>query len=351
MDFRTNALARGWHLANEFVLSPDSSPVGRINPSFSSTTLSEFRHQPSTKPSFSGVLPELKLVNTRLEPNSTRLRPAEIELWLNSVTPAFPEWASDPQGNYTVQTLIHSCSPTQRLRLLQALQGQFSEVACHPRGTHTVQALAALCSTRDEELLFQELLQGRVLGFARHPYGNHVLRKLLGGITQNEAYLKELAPYFIELAKDKHGVCVVKTIISQPQVTSQLLSSVVDLMQDPYGNYAVQSLLELGTEEVRSAMLFALRKKVLQLSTQKYSSKVIEACLTEPALRTMILEELLNPSYLEDAVRNPYTSFILKSALRTASDTERAGLVQVLLSVPRHKVFRQLQTVLDQERN
>lgn len=54
----------------------------------------------------------------------------------------------------------------------------------------------------------------------------------------------------------------------------------LEIIQDPYGNYIVQLLLELkASEQAVQEILNVVSKEVVSLSIQKVSSNVVERCL------------------------------------------------------------------------
>jgi hypothetical protein len=52
--------------------------------------------------------------------------------------------------------------------------------------------------------------------------------------------------------------------------------NVLPLVQDPFGNYVVQYVLDLGEVQYSDALVRCLIKHVCDLSVQKFSSNVIE---------------------------------------------------------------------------
>ena len=96
------------------------------------------------------------------------------------------------------------------------------------------------------------------------------------------------------LATDKVGLCVIKKALNDPQIFSELNEDILPLMQDPYGNYAIQILVEIWMEEMSFGVMCAIRGKVAQLCIQKYASNVIEKCLKEEAMRAFIVDELIH---------------------------------------------------------
>jgi hypothetical protein len=48
----------------------------------------------------------------------------------------------------------------------------------------------------------------------------------------------------VDLATDKLGLCVMKKCITNPFVINEVLDNLLVLIQDPYGNYLIQHMLE-----------------------------------------------------------------------------------------------------------
>ncbi len=61
----------------------------------------------------------------------------------------------------------------------------------------------------------------------------------------------------------------------------------IEIVQDPFGNYAIQHTLELYGAQMCQAILNEIGKHVISLSMQKFSSNVVEKCLEN-------IEEVIN---------------------------------------------------------
>lgn len=70
----------------------------------------------------------------------------------------------------------------------------------------------------------------------------------LGAKEENVNFIFEpVLANFVELSKDQNGLCVIKKIVSKVEghekriaIGKVLSDNVVELVQNPYGNYAVQ---------------------------------------------------------------------------------------------------------------
>ena len=54
---------------------------------------------------------------------------------------------------------------------------------------------------------------------------------------------------------------------------------VIEIVQDPFGNYAIQHALEVYGASACQDILCEIGKHVISLSMQKFSSNVVEKCL------------------------------------------------------------------------
>lgn len=91
------------------------------------------------------------------------------------------------------------------------------------------------------------------------------------------------------------------------------------LVQDQYGNYVVQHLLEHGRPADRARVAAHLRGKVLAYSQHKFASNVVERCLQfgAPADRRSMVEEVLVPDAeggmpLDFMAKDPFANYVVQ---------------------------------------
>lgn len=70
------------------------------------------------------------------------------------------------------------------------------------------------------------------------------------------------------------------------KLMQKLADNVIDLVQNPYGNYAVTEVINNWDAELCKPIFNNLEKKVNQLSMQKFSSNVVEKCLEKADIKT-----------------------------------------------------------------
>ena len=76
---------------------------------------------------------------------------------------------------------------------------------------------------------------------------------------------------------------------------SELHAATLVLVQDQYGNYVMQNLIERGNEKDRKAIIERLKDNICSLSKHKFASNVVEKCVAFGAEgeKRAILNEIL----------------------------------------------------------
>jgi hypothetical protein len=170
-------------------------------------------------------------------------------------------------------------------------------------------------------------------------YGAHVIEKIIETFTEQQiTFLYDTILFnFSELANHNNGLCVVKkmiiNIISKEYLnkTKEILNeNLFNLVQNPYGNYAIQTAFEYWQEEDVLPILNKFKNKYVNLSMQKYSSNVVEKCLERSdqiALKTFA-EEVSQMSRSSDLMKNNYGNYVIQKALKLARGETKVVLLK-----------------------
>jgi hypothetical protein len=114
-------------------------------------------------------------------------------------------------------------------------------------------------------------------------------------------------------------------------VSLLLLSSF--LLQDAFGNYVVQYVLELGQADSSRAVMVSIKGHFAELSMQKFSSNVVEKCLKLGGLdpeREIIIQELVASPLLPRLLQDSYGNYVVQSALTISSGGVHQDLVDAI---------------------
>jgi hypothetical protein len=104
-------------------------------------------------------------------------------------------------------------------------------------------------------------------------------------------------------------------------------------LQDAFGNYVVQYVLELGQTDSSRAIIMSIKGHFAELSMQKFSSNVVEKCLKLGGLdpeREIIILELVASPLLPRLLQDSYGNYVVQSALAISSGAVHQDLVDAI---------------------
>lgn len=271
-----------------------------------------------------------KLGSKKLQQIIAMARPEIIEKIIEFISPRVGELMVDLYGNYMCQTLLQSCSAAQRLVLLMNMQHSLIRISCNPRGTHALQNLIALASLPEEENIYQQSFKGSILRLSKDPNSSHVIQRMLVTLKNKYFIIKEILGHISELSTDRLGLCVIKKCVKDPQVFTEIIEHSLLLMQDPYGNYAVQLVLEIWKEECTFGFINEIKGKTAQLCIQKYASNVMEKGMKIEPIRTAIIKDIIIENKLDILLGSPYGCYVLRTAAQESSKIEKIELGEAM---------------------
>ena len=129
---------------------------------------------------------------------------------------------------------------------------------------------------------------------------------------------------FSKLCLDVNGICIVKNFIKTNSIENdkQRMKIIIDnnfilLAQSPFGNYAIQFLIEkLKTFELNE-IFEALIERIYKLSIQQFSSNVVEKALEK--MDTLNLEKALDKLFFQGKfiflLKNKFGKFVIIKAI------------------------------------
>jgi len=263
----------------------------------------------------------------------------EIDLIIREVGGRLEELILDPYANYMVQTLMQNCSSEQRYRLLQRIAPSMIKIACHKKGTHSLQVIVTLMHKEAEHQLIKEAFKDCVADLAVDPCATHVIQKLITIIPiENIDFIYEpLVRNFLNVAKHSYGILVIKHLMSKIEKTPHLKKRIIDiilenfegLIQDPCGNYTIQYALEFYPMDCE-AILEKILVRVISYSSQKFSSNVIEKCLSnvQPQYLKRVIGEIMKGDRLADLMKNKYGNYVLLHVLLASCREDKERIMQ-----------------------
>jgi len=248
---------------------------------------------------------------------------------------------NDVFGNYVIQKLFDA--PEMHPDLYQSIQGNVLELSLQMYGCRIVQkAFASLQDTYKVQLL-QEF-HGHVMDCIHDQNGNHVIQKIIETCSQLQLdfLYDQVFPKIIQLSCHPYGCRVLQRMLEsneKKQLLDLLQTCYEELLDDQYGNYVIQHVLQYGRYQDREQLCqIVIRKDLLTLSKQKFASNVVEKLLKygTPHLRKLLVREMLQPhgdtTKVLIMVRDAYANYVVQTTLDVVPEgsVERTKLLQEL---------------------
>ncbi|KDP44452.1 hypothetical protein JCGZ_16285 [Jatropha curcas] len=224
-------------------------------------------------------------------------------------------------GTRAVQKMIeHIRTPEQTSTLISSLKNITVSLSKHQNGHHVIQQCIKCFRVDDTKCLLEEIAkscfdiamdksgccvlqksvnqaQGEVkerlvaeitnnaLVLSEHPYGNYVVQFVLDmNIPRAEAnVLERLRGNFVTLSMNKYGSNVVEKCLKEcneknaSAIIEELMHSpdFLDVLQDPFGNYVVQSALIVSKGDLHHALVSLINIYYPYLHSHLHGKKVL----------------------------------------------------------------------------
>jgi hypothetical protein len=107
----------------------------------------------------------------------------------------------------------------------------------------------------------------------------------------------------------------------------------LEIVQNPFGNYVIQHILEEWGPEIAFDIIDVIIKNIISLSMQKFSSNVVEKCfdIVNKHLRKRMIKELFNTSKISSLLKNKYGNYVLQKAIQIMSFEEKIEIKEYLM--------------------
>ena len=255
----------------------------------------------------------------------------------------------DLYANYFCYKLFSYLNQCDRIHFLSLIKDYIAVYATHHIATYPLQCIIEdIHDTPEQEIItnaMNKLLNtnntGDIMAIATNSYGTHVFEKIM--LRFNATLLQPLLMFFTSnlsvLGTNPHGLCVIKKLVQvvynnkqsmmmiYTELKCQLQQHAYMLSQSPFGNYVLQSVLDIWHTKDSEDVMLPLHNDILQLSSSKYSSNVIEKYLKVNAKFVLFFVNALHIAdccctssnevmYTVHLIKNTYGSYVLETVLQ-----------------------------------
>ncbi|ODN84336.1 hypothetical protein L202_00308 [Cryptococcus amylolentus CBS 6039] len=269
--------------------------------------------------------------------------PQHRDMIFNETYGHFPELMTDPFGNYLCQKLLEYSTEDQRSAIIDSVANDLVGISLNMHGTRAVQKMVDFLAQPRQPKQIRTLilaLSMNVVALIKDLNGNHVIQKCLNKLIpeDNQFIYNAIAANLIEVATHRHGCCVLQRSIDHAspaqrmQLVTEIIFNSLYLVQDPFGNYVIQYILDLNDARFSEPLIRTFIGNVCSLSVQKFSSNVVEKCIrvADPEIRKVLVGEVLNRSRLEKLLRDSYGNYVIQTILDYCEIGQRMVLVECI---------------------
>jgi len=251
----------------------------------------------------------------------------------------FPELMVHPFGNYLCQKLVEVCSESQLKMLLDLIAPQLFDLSLDPHGTRVVQKVIEIFGQAECISMVAGALMSHTEELIIDLNGNHVIQRFLSACSPalNQFIYDSVCRNIVVVATNRHGCCVLQRCIDSASeyqreaLVTCIVDSAVELVQDAYGNYAVQYILDLNLPQVNARLGLIFTQQIVSLSEQKFSSNVIEKCLqqNQPDIQEAMIREIAKSRNIALMIVDQYANYVVQRALTLAPPKLQKELIGV----------------------
>eukprot|EP01060_Flectonema_neradi_P017276 TRINITY_DN2414_c0_g1_i1.p1 TRINITY_DN2414_c0_g1~~TRINITY_DN2414_c0_g1_i1.p1 ORF type:complete len:763 (+),score=136.15 TRINITY_DN2414_c0_g1_i1:51-2339(+) len=236
---------------------------------------------------------------------------------------------TDVVSSPLIPSMFRRLSERQKYQLVEKISNGLSHIAFNMHGTRVIQKIIEQITSKDQMELLAAAVKQQVPQLIKDLNGNHIIQQILqsfpGDVNQfiHEVLLQRL----VEFGTHRHGCCVLQRCIEygcEPQkmaLVREVINNGLCLVQDPFGNYLLQYILEMDFEYINVKVIRHFLGNIPALSTNKFASNVIEKCLkiAPDDVRALIIEELCDRTKLPLLLQDLYANYVVQTALHTCN--------------------------------
>ena len=212
---------------------------------------------------------------------------------------------TDQFGNYVIQKYVENCDKKIISKMLKQIQFKLYDISINSYGTRALQKMLEKTDTSSGSAVRDILFQVLAVIKSRKSLieSMNVNQSIIENITIKEKLTpiyKEMNECLIEISKIKQGGCVFPKVLEnileadRNMLIDTILKNIDLLTNDEYGNFIVQRVIKLNNEHYNKIVYEYIEDKIVKLSSQKYSSNVVEACIGENInIRVKVIDKLI----------------------------------------------------------
>ncbi|KAG0320477.1 mRNA binding protein puf3 [Linnemannia gamsii] len=264
----------------------------------------------------------------------------EKQMVFEEIMPHALQLMTDVFGNYVIQKFFEHGQQDQKTALAKQMEDHVLSLALQMYGCRVVQkGLEHVLS--DQQAILVKELDGNVLKCVKDQNGNHVIQKAIECVPAEhiQFIIGAFTGQVYSLATHPYGCRVIQRMFehcadTKTPLMDELHKYIPNLVQDQYGNYVIQHILERGQPSEKSLVVSKIYGQVLPLSKHKFASNVVEKCVAYGSKldRQKLIEEVITTkpdgtSPLVLMMKDQFANYVVQKMLDVVDGDQRDVLV------------------------
>lgn len=210
--------------------------------------------------------------------------PEQVEAVCKALAPAAVALMKDINGNHVIQRCLHRMDPAHNQFVYDAVANNCFELATHRHGCCVMQRCMDFASPAQRNQLAKQI-NANALPLVQNAFGNYVVQYVLGlnDPSYTAEIIRRLRGHLAELSMQKFSSNVVEKGLKQGsrELRQELIFELIEdpdtmrrLLHDAYGNYVIQSALQIAEGPQLEQICEAIRPHLNSLRQSPYGKRI-----------------------------------------------------------------------------
>ena len=207
-------------------------------------------------------------------------------LAITALKPGVVHLIKDLNGNHVVQRCLQRLGPEDSQFIYDAAIGCCVEIASHRHGCCVLQRCIDFATHDQRKSMIMEISSNALI-LSQDAFGNYVVQYVLdlGQTDASQRIMTNLAGHYSELAVQKFSSNVVEKCLklgglddARERIIRELMHSpsLPRLLQDPYGNYVIQSALTVTSGSLHQSLVECIRPFLPSLRGTPHGKRILQ---------------------------------------------------------------------------
>ncbi len=251
-------------------------------------------------------------------------------------------------GNYVIQKffniILYQNNKDLINQFFSRIQSDLFKISVNNYGTRVFQkslekldkGIYSQIETPELDNIIRNLVEKHIFALCYDKNGNHVFQKIarIFPKEKNQFIFDQLNQYAIEISKLKQGATILQNTFkyaSPEQLKSlilKILSDMGSLVNDEYGNYTIQLIIELKEKVYNDIIYDYLIKNCASLSKKKFSSNVIDKCIIEEDENShKLVNYIIKNNLIKDMITDQFGNYVIQKALKVSNRNTQIEII------------------------